>query len=155
MIEFNGYLTGAAEKYFHKRVMDFGRMLLLIGMVFMSPLIISIAVWSQSWGVVAVYIGIYFAIPPLVSILRSKKETAAMTPKKIFVQDEYIVCATSKWTEAKAISDAKKVRDFGEFYEIVFPIGNYSEKFICQKSLLCKGTIEEFEALFEGKIERK
>ena len=78
----------------------------------------------------------------------------AMTPKKIFVQDEYIVCTADKWTEAKAVSDVKVVRDFGEFYDLVFPFGNASEKFVCQKSLLSKGTLEDFEALFEGKLER-
>ena len=41
------------------------------------------------------------------------------------------------------------------FYFIKFPFGKYSDKFICQKSLLTQGTLEEFEALFEGKIERK
>lgn len=155
MIEFNGYLTGTAEKYFHKKVQSFGRKLLFIGMSLVLPLIISIASWTHRWGLILAYIGMYFAVPPLVSILRSEKEMVAMTPHKIFVQDEYIVCVADKYTEAKAISDVKVVRDFGEFYDIAFPFGNVSEKFVCQKSLLSKGTLEDFEALFEGKIERK
>ena len=52
------------------------------------------------------------------------------------------------------ISDAKQLRDFGEFYEIVFPFGKVSDKFICQKNLLTQGTLEEFEKLFEGKTTR-
>ena len=52
------------------------------------------------------------------------------------------------------IGDAKQVRDFGEFYEIVFLFGKISDKFICQKNLLTKGTLEQFESLFNGKLQR-
>ena len=124
-------------------------------MLLVSPLILTIAARVESWALILVYIGIYFAVTPLVSLLRGEKERIAMTPKKIFVQDGYIVCATDKQTEAKEVNAVKAVLDFGEFYDIVFPFGNASEKFVCQKSLLSKGTLEDFEALFEGKIERK
>ena len=56
--------------------------------------------------------------------------------------------------EYRNIEDVKCVRDFGEFYELVFPFGKISEKFICQKDLLSKGTLAEFEALFGDKILR-
>ena len=64
MIEFNGYLTGSAEKHYRKRVLAFGRKLLLISMLLVLPLILRIAAWVQSWGLVFIYIGIYFVIPP-------------------------------------------------------------------------------------------
>ena len=155
MIEFNGYLSGAAKYYYRRRVDAFGRKILLFGMTFALPVILGIAAWVQSWALILIYIGIYFAIPPLVALVRREKDGVAMTPKKIVVEDDYIVAMTDKCTEAKAIADAKLVRAFDEFYEVVFPFGNYSEKFICQKNLLVRGTLEEFEALFEGKVERK
>ena len=78
-----------------------------------------------------------------------------LLPKKIYVEDEYIVCVGEAYEESKFIDDVAKVIDHGEFYELVFPFGNASDKFICQKGLLTKGTLEEFEQLFSGKITRK
>jgi hypothetical protein len=49
----------------------------------------------------------------------------------------------------------KGVRDFGEYYVLIFRgLGNFSQ-IICQKDLLTNGTIEQFEELFDGKIVRK
>ena len=45
--------------------------------------------------------------------------------------------------------------DYGEWYYVKFNLGDRDPYFVCQKDLLKNGTIEEFEALFEGKIERK
>ncbi len=46
------------------------------------------------------------------------------------------------------------MRDFGEYYVLIFrDSGNFSQ-IICQKDLLTNGTIEQFEELFDGKIVR-
>ena len=55
----------------------------------------------------------------------------------------------------KPISKVKKVVDCGDWYFIVFKFLEFSNALACQKDLITKGTIEEFEALFEGKIVRK
>ena len=41
------------------------------------------------------------------------------------------------------------------WYEIVFPFGKISSNFICQKNLIFKGSLEEFEDLFNGKIVKR
>ena len=47
------------------------------------------------------------------------------------------------------------MRDFGEYYVLIFrDSGNFSQ-IICEKDLLTNGTIEQFEELFDGKIVRK
>ena len=91
----------------------------------------------------------------MIRIPKSKKEQLALTPKRIFVDGESIVSIADKYSESRLICDAKELRDFGEFYEIVFPFGKFSEKFICQKNLLTKGTLEQFESLFSNKIVRR
>ena len=40
-------------------------------------------------------------------------------------------------------------------YEICFPWRKFSERFICQKSLLKKGSLRMLEELFEGKMIKK
>jgi len=74
----------------------------------------------------------------------------------------YTVCITDKViqkTQYKQpmltleIDQVKRVRDDGKYYSIIY--ADISNAIICQKSLLVEGTLEEFEALFEGKIVRK
>ena len=47
----------------------------------------------------------------------------------------------------------KKVIDYGDYYLIVLPKYLPILDVICQKSLLVKGSLEEFETLFQNKIE--
>lgn len=155
MIEFNGYITGSAEKYFFKRARNLVRNLMLASLLLLFPIVIAFSVNKKFWFLLQMYCIIFVTLPLVLYIPKSKKEKKAITPKKIFTEDEYIICITDKCEEIRHIGDAKKVQDFGEFYEIIFPFGKVSEKYICQKSLLVKGTLEEFEALFEGKIVRK
>lgn len=155
MVEFTGYLTGAAEKYYRKKVMVTGIKLIFFSLGLLLPVVVWIVSMMQFWGFLTFYL-IFLALSPLLAFaLTTKKLLRPMTPRKITVEDEYIVVVADKCTESKLIADAKVVRDYGTFYDIVYPFGNYSEKYVCQKDLLTKGSLEEFEALFEGKIERK
>lgn len=154
MIEFRGYLNGAAEKHFHKMGRSLGRTFLLVAVLFFFPVIINIGVRTDNWKLIIAYSSL-FAIVPLLSLIpQSRKERKAVTPKRIFTEDDYIICIADKYTESRLISEAKSLQDFGEFYVIRFPFGKISDKFVCQKSLLSKGTIQEFETLFAGKIEK-
>ena len=154
MIEFSGYLNGAAEKHFHKKAKILGQKILLSSVLILLPAIISISIRMKTCGVVIAYCSLFIIIPLLVLIPKRKKERVAITPKKVFTEGEYIICVADKYTESRLLNGAKLLRDFGEFYEIVFPFGKISDKFICQKDLCTQGTLEEFEALFEGKIVR-
>lgn len=156
MITFTGYLTGAAEKAFVKRqrktnLMIFGFMLpfsipttLYVSLHIMKDIRFFYAILAVLllWGVVAV-------------IPKGKKEHMSYLPKEIYVEENYIVCNTENDSTSKLISDVKKVVDYGEYYSLYFPFGKSYDGFICQKSLLTKGSLEEFEALFEGKITKK
>ncbi len=55
----------------------------------------------------------------------------------------------------KPIKKIKKVVDFGEYYYLYVCRWDASNGIICQKDLLIEGSLEEFEKLFEGKIQRK
>lgn len=72
----------------------------------------------------------------------------------MFIEDDTIVSRSNAVAERRCLKDVKEVRDYGEFYYFVFYLRGYSYRFVCQKSLLSKGTLEEFESLFEGKIKR-
>ena len=155
MIEFSGYISGVAEKRFRKKSRDLAQNALLVGLLIFFPTIIFVAVKMKYMLLLVVYCAMFAVIPLLTRIPQSKKERKALTPRKIVIDSEYIVCVADKYTESKRVDDVKHVYDFGEFYEIVFPFGKMSEKFICQKDLLTKGSLGEFEKLFKGKIQHK
>ena len=73
----------------------------------------------------------------------------------ITIDDEKIVVETPLWPKPleKPIKKIKKVLDEGDCYYIIY--GDINNSIVCQKDLLKEGTIEEFEALFQGKIVRK
>lgn len=155
MIEFNGYLTDDTEKYFYRKTVKFGQFIIVTSMALLLPGAIALAFYVGFDIFLKIFGGISAVLLITTIIPKSKKGRHAYTPKRIFTDGESITCISDKYAETKFIEDAKIVYDKGEFYDIIFPIGNYSEKFVCQKNLLVKGTIEEFEALFEGKIERR
>lgn len=155
MIEFNGYLSGKAENHFHNKGRKLARNILFISTLLLLPAIAIAAIRMQFWGLLITYCVIILLIPLMTMIPQSKKGKQGLTPKRIFTEEEYIVCIADQYIEHRLIEDVKTVYDYDEFYELVFPFGKISEKFVCQKQLLSKGTLEEFEALFEGKIIKK
>ncbi len=155
MIEFTGFLTGAAEKYFIQKGKVIGRNLLLAGAILFAPVVIALSLQMKTLLVLYIYL-LGLAASLVISLLpKSKKEQAAFTPKRIYTDGESITTVADKYVETKFIEDVKAVYDYGAFYELTFPFGKISEKFICQKDLLTKGTLEEFESLFGDKLIRK
>ena len=155
MIEFRGFLSGNAEKHFWNKSRKLVQKLLLASTLFLLPIILYGAYQIQSWGIIVCYAAACVAIQACTYIPKSKKEKMAFTPKRIYTEDGYIICVGEKYEEYKEIADVEKVIDYGDFYELLFPFGKISDKFICQKDLLIKGKLEDFESLFEGKIRRK
>ena len=152
MIEFSGYITGVAQKRFLQRARALTERILISGVLTILPISLLIGAKTGDYLLMRlnfIMIGVVFL---LVRIPKSKKEVKAITPKRIYTDGETIVCVADRYTEVKKVSDVKYVKDHGAFYELVFPFGKISEKFICQKDLLIKGTLEEFEGLFANKL---
>ena len=70
--------------------------------------------------------------------------------------DNDIVIRESKVDHSEyKTDDIKKIIDYGDFYRLVFKFPKISYVFICQKNLMTKGTIADFEKRFDGIIEKK
>ena len=155
MIEFKGYLTGSAEKGFVRKTRKLG----LIGCAIVIPLALPI-VFFMSYALfhdpafVYAMLGALLFMVVILFIPKGKKEHIAKLPKRVYIEKGHIVCIADRYTDSRFIRDVKKVIDHGEYYELCFPFGKASEKFICQKNLLTRGSLREFEALFKGKIHR-
>ncbi len=155
MIEFKGHLTGDAEKRYIKRAVAFGRNIMLVSGLFISPLVIYISIFMHTWTIIIGYSVLLTVILIASNIPLMHKDLKLHMPQKICIDtDDGIISYMTEQGEEdfKDINSATEVRDFMEFYEVVFPLGNYSERFICQKDLIVNGTLEEFETLFAGKI---
>lgn len=153
MIEFNGYLTGAAEKHFYKKLATYEQNITLICITLSLPMVIYAGKLIGNVEVFfCLFCSLYLIIPLVVRIPKSAREKKQLTPQRVRLEGEYIVSFSEKFTEKKLISDVSFVRDFGDFYELVFPLRKLSNRFICQKELLKSGTLQEFEQIFEGKI---
>lgn len=153
MIEFEGKLTGTAEKYYYKKVSIYEQNAAFICLTIILPMVIQMG--RLIGNVETFFIGfcsLYLIVPFAVRIPKSAKEKNELTPQRIYIEGEYIFSVSEKLTEKKALGDVKLVRDYGEFYEIVFAISKMSNRFICQKQLLKTGALQEFEELFAGKI---
>ena len=162
MIEFDGKVYGTADKFRWKKEWQLGILITYISLTILLPFIILIfygiktTFGVEMWKTLPLYCSMYIIIPLLTMLIKDKKNRESLAICKVFTDNEYIVSISAKGEEVyKLISDTKCVNDYGEFYELVFPLrAGISDSFICQKSLLTKGTLEEFEALFEGKIVR-
>ena len=71
---------------------------------------------------------------------------------KITVGEDEVIYEHESVYNSYAINEVEEVIEYEEYYHILF--NNFNKNYVCQKDLLTKGTIEEFEALFEGKITR-
>ena len=151
-IEFSGLLTGESEKYFHNKAVKFGLGIILTALGLFLPGVIALGVFGGIEEILYGYLAISVFLIAFCILPKGKKNRIAITPKKIHTDGESITVISDKYAETKFIDDIKIVYDRGDFYEIMFRIGNYSEKFICQKNLLTKGSLEEFEELFGDKL---
>lgn len=157
MIEFKGYLTGTSQKYFCNQIVKLQR----IFCVFVSvPAFIFFCLYAYflSGGYIdpkiILFIFVMFALVYMLPRIQTKKEKEKITPQRVYIENDIIISQSNALVESRTIKDVKEVRDYGEFYYLVFPFGKYSYRFVCQKNLLTNGTIADFESLFAGKIKR-
>ncbi len=157
MIEFKGHLTGGAEKHYFKKSRELVQYItigsLVIGLLNYGSLARLAQIWPPIKVTMHIFYGICLLSPLWLRINIKNKHRLANTPRRIAIDDGYIICIADAFEEGREVSDVKKVRDFGTFYELVFSFNRASYKFICQKDLLVQGSLEEFEKLFEGKLE--
>ena len=157
MIVFDGEITGKCRKFVFRRYSNLMALTCIISMSIVSFLVIEIAKaygMSILWFYIACAVMatvVLFLLPP------GKQTQNFIMPKKVYVdlRDEMVVCVSTLKERFHGIDSVCKVIDYGEWYHFKFAFGGGDPVFVCQKSLLTEGTIQEFEALFEDIIVRK
>ncbi len=156
MIEFAGRLTGAAEKAFvkkNRKTVYIGTLVVLL-LALPNVFLIGKIVLRDNAFIYAMLAALLLCAI-IVFMPKGKKEYLSMLPQRIYTDKHYIICIADRYSDSRLISDVRQVINHEDFYEIRFPFEKRSDRFICQKSLLTTGSLEEFESLFEGKIVKK
>jgi len=166
MIEFSGKLLNKCKENLKKwdiRVILFSCLVAVL--ILCIPTLI-VAIVLKTWLIpiaiiiIIVVAGIGLSVSFLFEIM---KVFDSHLPQKVTIEkttvdgktEEIIAITSEKEYKSRPISTVKKVIDKDEWYHVKFYLGYRSNAFVCQKNLITKGTIEEFEKLFEGKIVRK
>ncbi len=158
MIEFKGEQTGACKRFLFKKYAKVQMITMLalaafwaIPAIFLSTLDAAAANLLSNLLFIAVAVQAILAFIPF-----GKFDRSLVLSKRIYIdlEEGAIVRETHKSEEFRMLSAVERVLDYGAWYVMLFDIGNGARCYACQKDLLTQGTLEEFEALFEGKIER-
>jgi hypothetical protein len=69
-------------------------------------------------------------------------------PKKIVIEGDLVWGEWEKNYKEFSLDSVSQVIDYGNWYQIYFVLSRPLPPFVCQKSLITQGSIEEFETLF-------
>ena len=134
-----------------------GLLFLTVSIVTIIPLIIWATITSKFYyaliltALFTIMIGIVFAVP-------QKRILSFKIPIRLVIDANTIsttALGEKESMKTKPLAAVKKVIDRGEWYDIIFKYGNMSNSWVCQKDLIKKGTIDEFEEIFKSKILRQ
>lgn len=153
MIEFCGDLCGNAKEFFYKKTIEKLQFVYLVTFTCIAPLALF---FMYKIGVLWVFWIYPLCVAVLCLIVRIsfKKGNKDILIKRVYVEGKYIFSVSSNGKHKFKIESVKKVIDYGDFYFVAFSKLLVVEDIVCQKKLLTKGTLEEFESLFEDKIFR-
>ena len=159
MIEFSGEYSDESKNYIVTKTAKQLFLSFLITSVIFAVIILFIAIKYDFWIITLFLLALLISnisvlIIPYMKGERVKTITYGL-PKSIKINNDGII--EIFWINRnmiKSINDVKKILDLGENYYIIFNFPKGSD-ILCQKDLIVKGSIEEFEKIFEGKIERK
>jgi len=158
IIKFSGKLSNSLLDKIIKENRKFIRICCLFGAIFSWPICIitsnmvdaGMAFWLPFSAIMscALVIGCEFAV--------RKDYPAHLIPVSIKISpaEDLISSENEQSFMVKRFSLVNRVIDYGDWYLISYGSKSILKGFICQKDLIVEGTLEDFEKIFEGKIEQ-
>lgn len=159
MIVFNGDHSEKCAKYIcnlHRKTSMIVAILLFI--VIELPLAIySFFYFPFHWGVtLGLNVFLWGFINFLMMLTPLKSSYDIMMPTSVSILNNgKIVSKGKKFEYAQTVQNVTKVVDHGAWYELYLDNRQNRGFYICEKALLQTGTLDDFEAIFAGKIVRK
>ena len=160
MIQFRGTPSEEVRKFFLRSHERFFRIIALFAVIFLiCPMIALGIIWHETliFVIPFAFSGILACIlTSIPKINPQDKNVDAQIPNSVTIKGDHLerVGEGANSYSSRKMIDVKKVRDYGNFYYLTFYFPYKDGYFVCQKDLLVEGTLEEFEKLFEDKLER-
>jgi len=159
MIKFQGELSNKCKKYILTQYLKTTSCILLLsGIIIGVVLTISLYFTYPKWRdlimlicpISAGIMTIIMSMPPL------PKDRYKLYPTCITIsmRDGNLSYVVGNIYTVKSVADVKRVVDMGEWYRL-YGFNLRGTTLVCQKDLITEGSLEDFEMLFDGKIEKK
>ena len=152
MIEFKGELRGEGKRYFTKKMVASTCFISGLVALFIAVPVIILGVLFNPIILIGLIAVVLF---PLIFLLIPWYYATKSLPNRIEIDEDGLLMEMKNERHLRDIRDVKYVRDYGEYYDIEFYFPHKSACFICQKDLLSKGRLEDFEKLFQSKIKKE
>ncbi len=149
MIEFRGDVCSDIKAIYLDKAAKKLSLFLVIVFVCFSPVMGFVAYTLSSLKMFWVY-PLVVCIHYIGTRFLYKKINKKMKVQRVRIEGEYLFAKTTNDDNRINLKFVKKVIDYGDFYLIVLPKYLPILDVICQKSLLVKGSLEEFETLFQN-----
>ena len=156
MIEFCGILSDECKICTAKRIAKNNGILFLIASIGISAISIAVGIIKDTW-IYSLILTAICTVITTIAFIPSKKSLRYKISTQLIIDNDTVSRSVVGGNEAlvtKPIGKVKTILDYGDWYYIIFKFGDMSNSWVCQKDLIVKGTIEEFEKIFEGKIKR-
>ena len=153
MIEFSGQISGQTLNYILNQERKRGLIAACIVSVLAAIAIVVVAVIYDTVYLIGLAFPVIFVVISVIA-KPGKSTYHLILPQRVYIEGDMLVSENAEFSFSRKLDQVETVIDFGEGYHIIFYSAYRCPKFICQKSLLTKGTIEEFEKLFSDKIIR-
>ncbi|MCL2822176.1 MAG: hypothetical protein FWD86_03140, partial [Firmicutes bacterium] len=157
MIEFSGKTSDQSKKASKINGSMLSWALLLTAAVLIIAGCMAVWIINHDWVMFALAM---LSIPALIWILCKRPQKISSLDQTleytIHINSDIVVIINKMFTSRieVATSKVRKAKDMKSYYLLTFGLLG-SGPWVCQKDLIVKGTIEDFERLFEGKIVRK
>ena len=157
-IRFEGELSGECRDY---ALLKIKRTVLLIAILIGLPWVVIVslmAIFAKEFALIFLLLNIVPILGSLIFwVLESKpKRLEKSIPQSVFIEadKQFVEMKNNTFFKGalRPVETVKEIRDYGEFYQLVLRLDGANNLFICQKSLLTVGTLEDFERFFEDKI---
>ncbi|MBQ3507619.1 MAG: hypothetical protein IJA91_03630 [Clostridia bacterium] len=161
--EFKGEVSAENRRWLVRRVAIRAALSFLAVMLPLIVIFLLILIWEWGWGERSARMTVFsFGLCLLGALLIftlsfTKKQQKELFPTRAVFYDDRdhsVLFECPKRRLELYCEDIRRVLDMGDYYYLDIPAQSGCGM-VCQKNLMTQGTEESFEALFEGKIERK
>ena len=161
MIEFSGEQSVECKTLIAKEKSKRIGLISSLTTLFISIIVLAVGIVNNKLIISFVIIATFVFLSILAFVVPQKRINSVKINSKILVNSDHLILhhSTNFYTcnhpIVKNFSKIKSVIDYGICFCIIFKYGDITNAWVCEKRLIAKGSIEEFEKIFENKIIKK